>query len=65
MKNNDLRIHIRMAVHSLGRNPHTIKFPVGKSALTNMLYDLRREQREVGGILKPSQTEDEAERARA
>ncbi len=65
MRNNDLRIHIQIATSTLGRDPSAIKFPVGKTALKNMLYNLREEQREVGGILKPSQTDDEAERARA
>ncbi len=47
MTNQDLRTHIRIAVIELGRDVSAIKFPVGKTALQNMLYDLRKEQREI------------------
>lgn len=42
---------VRMALLTLDRDPY-IKLPRKKSNLQDMLYDLRVEQHEVGGILK-------------
>lgn len=65
MKCTDLRIHIRLARLSLGLDPY-VDLPRSKQKLTDMLADLRREQRERGGILKVAKTDDEVEnKARA
>ena len=52
MTTQEIRTHIRLAVHSLGRDHSDIDFPKNKTELVSMLSRLRREQREVGGILK-------------
>ncbi len=51
MTRNDLCIHIRIALHSLGRDPKQ-KLPREKNKLHQMLLDLRAEQVRLGGILK-------------
>jgi len=52
-KGSDLKIHIRLAAHSLGRKVVT----KGKTIeqLKTTLADLRREQTERGGILRTNQ----------
>ena len=52
-KGSDLKIHIRIALISLGRDPHDKSIDrLTLVQLQEMLRDLRDEQRKVGGILK-------------
>lgn len=51
MTHRDLTVHIRLALHSLGRHPFE-QLPRSWADKMVMLIALRKQQREVGGILK-------------
>jgi hypothetical protein len=54
----DLKTDIRRVLHDLGRNPYPV-LPRGRKALTQMLKDLRAEQRaDPNSKLKHKETDD-------